>query len=163
MTLPEFSRWFLSQPIGQLRPPYVPVRNIVFSNDGLEYVILGVVLYRQAPFQVEQFIGPSSEAGSFFPDHRHPNVDSIEVYQTGEIGFSINGRRLLSDEQMAALSPDGSQAVSGSVHLIRSRDWHGGQIGPMGFSFLSIQKWTDGVEPSSVTLNWIGPPPVSVT
>lgn len=162
--LADFARWFLAQPFGVLRPPQVPVSYYELATDaGAKEgaAVTGIVLYRSPPYQVELFSVHATENGASFPEHRHPDVDSIECFLSGDIAFTIAGRRVASDEDLEQLSQDGAHALSGALLRVRSRDWHGARVGPLGGSFLSLQRWRDGVKPTSVALNWIGPPHVS--
>lgn len=161
--LGRFVRWFLSQPLGALRPPQIPSMQLKLATvNGEGASVTGVVLHRDGQYQVEQFTVHPSEAGVRFPEHRHPNVESVEFFMSGEIAFAIAGRRVARDEDIRARGANGEHALAGSLLLVRSRDWHGGDVGAMGGTFLSLQRWRAGVAPSSVVLDWIGPPHVSV-
>jgi quercetin dioxygenase-like cupin family protein len=95
----------------------------------------GVVLYRKGQFQVELFIvKPNVE----IVQHVHPNVDSYEVHLTGDIEFYCDGI-LYNTGVPVRVKPDA---------------WHGGFFGPRGGSFLSVQKWLNGVEPKFVGDDW---------
>lgn len=149
----EFARWFLAQPFSALRPP----------KDGIyEYVtaggtVHGVVLHREAPWQVELFsVAPGR--GGFFPEHGHPHVDSIEVLLGGEIAFTRNGRRVSADEEVFGIASDGASPLCGAQIRVRPGVPHGASLGSAGAMFLSIQHWLDGVPPTSVGLDWDGPP-----
>jgi quercetin dioxygenase-like cupin family protein len=98
----------------------------------------GVVLYRQAPYQVELFnVKPNSE----IPAHRHPNVDSFEVFLGGDIDFMCNGEWY------------GQNQIGASIRVYPS-SLHGGKFGKRGGCFLSIQKWLNDVEPKFVGDDW---------
>lgn len=112
--------------------------------------IISLVIYRQPPFQVELFIIPT--APSSFPEHRHPDVDTVEFALAGIGSLNVNGRVCSTQEQ--ALLWYNCQLPSPLVH-IQPCDMHSGQ-NTMPHAFLSIQKWLNGVSPTSVALNWIG-------
>jgi hypothetical protein len=99
--------------------------------DGALY---GVVLYRQAPYQVQMFIIPPN---CEIDDHVHPNVDSYEVYLSGDIKFRIEGK--IVEDNVIRVYPTAS---------------HGGSFGPRGGCFVSVQKWLNGVIPTSVGADW---------
>jgi mannose-6-phosphate isomerase-like protein (cupin superfamily) len=101
-------------------------------------VLHGVVLYRQAPYQVQLFILPPN---SEIDPHMHPNVDSFEVFVNGDINFMCNDVWY-------------SQNVIGSCIRVLPSSWHGGKFGERGGCFLSVQKWLNGVEPTSVGEDW---------
>ena len=100
--------------------------------------IAGIVLYRKEEYQVELFIPQSN---SEIKKHIHPDVDSFEVYLCGEIVFNLNDL-------------DYEPFTIGDSLPVPSDSFHGGIIGKEGAAFLSIQKWKNGVLPSSVGENW---------
>jgi len=127
--LPHFKDWWL-----QNRPLNTP------QDDALRYVgdVHGVVLYRQDPYQVELFITkPNSE---IIP-HVHPNVDSFEVYVSGDIKFTKDGEVY-------------DQNKLGSSLRVYPNNYHGGVFGERGGCFISIQKWLNGVKPTFVGDDW---------
>jgi len=98
----------------------------------------GVVLYRQAPYQVELFnVRPNSEIAA----HIHPNVDSFEVFLSGDINF-------MCDDVWY------EQKHLGSFIRVPPSSFHGGLFGQRGGCFLSIQKWLNNVEPKFVGDDW---------
>lgn len=153
--LAAFARWFLAQPFGSLRPPRS--LSLLYRTEG--GCVTSVVLHRDAPYQVELFAGPGP---GHFPPHRHPSVDSFEVMLGGDIGFTLRGKRLFSEQQLAAVADDGTSIVRGAMIRVRPGDLHGAEIGPAGGAFLSIQRWLNGVQPTSVGLNWEGPAHLSI-
>lgn len=99
----------------------------------------GVVLYRQGPYQVELFtVKPNSE----IVPHIHPNVDSFEVFVSGDISFMCND---VWHEQ---------NELGSSIRVLPN-SWHGGKFGARGGCFLSIQKWLNGVDPTFVGNDWV--------
>ena len=106
---------------------------------GLDYSgnLHGVVLFRDAPYQVQLF---TVKPNSVIEPHIHPNVDSFEVFMTGDIEFSC-------DNQVF------SQTSLGDTIRVLPTAWHGGKFGERGGCFLSIQKWLKG-EPTSVGYDW---------
>lgn len=152
--LTHFAHWFLQQPIGSLTPPG---RDAVYDFDELT----SMVLYRKGEYQVELFlVKPLNVKMSLPGEHRHPNVDSFEYHLSGDLRFSLNGQQLVPTEQCQALNNDGTSWLCGK-HLTRIKptDWHGATIGAKsGGAFLSIQKWLNGVQPTSVGMDWEGKP-----
>jgi len=100
--------------------------------------ISGVVLYRQNEYQVELFI---PQENCEVKQHIHPDVDSFEVYLCGEMVFNLDGT-------------DYAQSTIGDTLPVPSTCYHGGATGEEGAAFLSIQKWKNGVLPTSVGENW---------
>lgn len=135
--LANFVLWYLDQPFMGLQ-----------SYDVYDYgKIRSLVIYRDAPFQVELFTGVEGWA---FPDpHRHPNVDTYECLVSGFIPFIVNGKPF---EAFPVVKPHGT------FHLthVGPNDWHGADPAPGTASFLSIQMWLKGVQPTSVGLDWEG-------
>src|SRR5580765_2203584 len=142
LTLTQFADWWLNT--RAFKPPAD-----FFSKVGGN---TGTVLFRHEQFQVQLFLNdPNSEIA----DHTHPNVDSYEVYVAGDVYFRQNGQALLTPEIIATVTPE---RLLGTKLRILPNDVHGASVGPSGGSFLSIQHWLHGVTPSSVHLDWDGPP-----
>lgn len=149
-----FSKWFLSQSLSSLRPPH----NAVYFYQTEGGVVTSVVLCRVGQFQVELFVGPGP---GHFPEHAHPNVDSIEMHLTGEIAFTIRGRQVIPPDRIKEIASDGASVFCGFRSRVGAGVPHGANVGPGGGAFLSIQQWRDGLQPTSVGLDWVGPPHVS--
>lgn len=98
----------------------------------------GVVLYRDNEYQVQLFI---VKPNSVIEPHIHPNVDSFEVYVSGDIRFMCDD--IWYDEPK-----------SGQVIRVKPNSYHGGEFGERGGCFLSVQKWLNGVPPTSVGDDW---------
>ena len=124
--LTEFLEWWLEH-----KPTCPPAKNAIVQEGDLS----GVVLYRKGQFQVELFIVKPNVT---IVQHVHPNVDSYEVNLTGDIDFYC----------------DGVLHTSGKPVRVKTNSWHGGYFGPQGGSFLSIQKWLNGIEPDFVGNDW---------
>lgn len=135
--LAAFARYIVDRPLSSLAPPLEPMRTYTTPGG----VVQGVCLYRNGPWQVELF---SVQPNGAFPPHRHPNVDSIEVHLSGDLRLTVRGK------------------LAKRITRIRPRDWHGGTSGPGG-TFLSVQRWLNDVAPTSVGLDWEGPPHVDVS
>lgn len=105
---------------------------------------------RHGQFQVEQFI----VNGSFPIEHRHPHVDSFEMHFCNEIPLTVNGKPAKMKPMRRHSDPNGPVLY---VCRVRSTDWHGAEV-KVGSAFFSVQRWADGVSPSSVGLDWEGSP-----
>jgi len=158
LSLGKFARWVLDQPIGQLRPP----RDALRAYDDGQISVVSMALFRHPPYQAELITFLPSPDGGIVPDHGHPNIDSIEVILSGEVGFTLRGKRLLTDEMLAKRLEDGAAWVLGAKIRVRPGETHGAVVGPAGGTFLSIQHWLNGVPPTSVGLDWDGPRHVQV-
>lgn len=100
--------------------------------------ICGVVLYREDEYQVQLFIAqPNTE----LDPHIHPNVDSYEVFVGGDIAF------MCDDVWYEQNNLDDSIRV-------KPASWHAAKFGAKGGCFISIQRWLNGVQPTSVELDW---------
>lgn len=104
--------------------------------------VTAITLYREDNFQVQMIIVPPNHV---IPPHTHPDVDSFEVFFTGDITFYINGK-----------IPEESPELGAPIR-VRPDDVHSGEFGPAGGAFLSIQRWLNGIAPTSVGYNWMEP------
>lgn len=148
--LEHFAHWFMRQPLGDFLT--VAPKNGIMSYGK----VVALCLYRQGEFQVELFI--STERGGFPHEHRHPNVDSFECHIAGDIFLTVNGESTASREAVEGVRPDGSSPIAGFLVRVRPGDFHGAHEDSEG-AFLSIQRWMNGVTPTSVGLDWWGEPP----
>ena len=130
--LNAFLEWWLTG--RQLRPP----KEYILNQEGS---ITGCVLYRDGQYQVQLFI---VQPNCIIEPHIHPNVDSFEVYLSGDIEFSVGG-----------ITIDQTAMESQRVLRVLPDEFHGGKFGERGGVFLSVQKWLDGYEPTSVGYNWV--------
>ena len=100
--------------------------------------ICGIVLYREEDYQVQLFIAqPNTE----LDPHIHPNVDSYEVFVGGDIAFQCDD---VWHEQ---------NNLNDAIR-VKPSSWHAAKFGAKGGCFLSIQQWLNGVQPTSVELDW---------
>jgi hypothetical protein len=130
--LDSFTFWYLNnRPFSP--PPVAPVSHTDKAS--------GIVLYRKGIFQVELFIGAPN---SIAPSHIHPNIDSYELHICGDMVFTIGGVLYNPPKPGLPVAPT----------RINHNCWHEGVSGPIGGAFLSIQKWLNGVQPTSVLDDW---------
>ena len=141
--LTNFRDWYLDT-----HPPLlVPFNHFLHFVEG----VTGLTIYRDGPFQVQLFIAAPN---TVIPNHIHPNVDSYEVALNG-MEFFLNDDVMLSRERND--TPDGnySDAMYETIRVHPDVP-HGGIAGKNGGSFMSIQHWLNGVEPTSVGNDWNG-------
>ena len=131
--LAEFARWWLHHRM--LLPP--PNAVTTYQN------MTGTCLYRHGQYQVQMF---TSKPNSVSVSHVHPNVDSYELYLCGDLDFVIAGN--IYKHQEVAANP-----IPVRIH---PHYWHEGTTGPLGGSFLSLQKWLNNMPPSCVGEDWVG-------
>lgn len=127
--LENFLTWWLNT-----RPINTPNESPTNFNGALS----GTVLYRQDPYQVQLFI---VQPNSDIEPHIHPNVDSYEVFVGGDIKFICDNIEY-------------DQNAVGMYIRVKPNSWHGGKFGERGGCFLSVQKWLNGVPPTSVGNDW---------
>lgn len=146
MTLDTFANWFFTKS---------PRFGIIPTEGAVTYIedVTAVLWYRHKQFQVQQFIVPPNYT---IPAHTHPNVDSYELYLGGEIEFSKGGEFIISPEQARSLGKFGEAAMRGKTLRIHPDDLHGGEFGPNGGVFMSIQHWLNGVKPHCVSQDYTG-------
>lgn len=95
--------WMVNKPI-------IPPETTPTNHNGS---LSGCVLYRDGQYQVQLFIvKPNSE----IPPHIHPNVDSYEVYLSGDINFMCNDKWF-------------DQNKFGSYIRVKENSYHGGKFG----------------------------------
>ncbi len=143
-----FFDWFFKSPIHFLGVPDGGLRNYG--------TVLGCVLYQQDEFQVELFIAPPGEPGVPIA-HRHPRMDSYEVYLYGDLYFLKDPDKKVVETRLRSVDTTKSFSPSAKDRLQRvtPTDWHGSVVGPRGGAFFSVQHWL-GVPPSSAGLDWEG-------
>ena len=144
--LEEFLEWYVANP----RHAAIPFHHGFTFDQG----VCGFVLFRQPPYQVQMFI---VAPGYDVPEHRHPNVDSFEVYLGGHLEMRLAGHVVVNPDEASVCAPNGLSHARGCVLRLRPRDWHGGKAGASGGAFLSVQKWLNGLDPTSVGDDWMGP------
>jgi hypothetical protein len=110
----------------------------------------GIVLFRERHYQVQLFI---IEPNSISLSHVHPNVDSYEVFVGGDLQFTVEGvaygaGSFKTEDPLYNL-------VKGVGNRFLPTAWHDGITGEGGASFLSIQRWLNGVSPHSIADDWI--------
>ena len=138
--LTRFKDWWL-----KTRPFVVPHdSSLIFDNN-----IRGCVLYRAECWQVQMFV---LDPNTNIPEHLHPNVDSFEVFLSGDIEFTINGQVLTPRSDTPNFN--GNSVHYGKFIRVSPSTWHGGRSGNVGGMFLSVQQWLNGVRPTNVGDDW---------
>lgn len=155
-----FTKWYVSKIINQ---EVIPCTSL-FANTSFAGGSNGVVLYRNENLQVQLWI---TSPNTIIVDHKHPNVDSYEVYFGGDIDFYTweNGVKsskkvareyfLLADDQQYELF---KKYVGLTLKRVKPYTLHGGETSNIGGAFLSVQHWTNGIKPTSVEKDWEGEP-----
>lgn len=140
--LSNFLKYWLDKK--PFQPPF-DSNNVTFTEDN----VVATILYRDNNFQVQLVaVRPNIE----IIDHIHPNVDSFEVYLSGEISFRRNKKRITGKKFWR--EHNNTCAYFGYFIRVNANDWHGATTGDKGGSFLSIQHWKNGTSPSAVHWDW---------
>lgn len=143
--LAEFAREFLNTPVLNL---------MCFEKEGQHLIdgASGITLMRSGQYQVQLFlISPNKE----IPEHEHPNVDSFEILLRG-MKFTLNGRLALSMKRAQMTNDNGSPKYQGQMLRVYNGSPHGGLASSDGGAFISIQKWLNGISPTTVSDDWHG-------
>jgi hypothetical protein len=145
-TVDEFADWY-EQNGFPIRPPH---DNAIFKTNNAH----AVVLYREGQFQAELYI---VDANSVTPEHSHPGVESIIMYLTGEGSTTVNEKSVADPRPyFTKVNNDGTSILFKQKLRLNPNDSHGLVCHDKGFSFFSIEKWPDGISPSSVAAHWDG-------
>ncbi len=147
--LAAFVRWFYEMPLVRLMPPDAVIARFTgqpIAPSESAANVMGTILYRDGAYQAELFTFAATQYGGSFAEHRHPDVDSVELFLSGEIQFNVQRRgrnEIYNGRRNAPL-------------WINAEDFHGGKIGPAGAAFVSLQRWRTGKALTSIGHNWIG-------
>jgi len=142
----EFAKWYEENGF-PIRPPQ---NNAVFRTNNAN----AVVVYREGQYQVEMYI---ADPNSITPEHSHPDVESIIMFLTGEGSTTVNSKEVADPSPyFNMVNPDGTSILFKQQLRITPKDTHGLTTYNRGFAFFSIEKWPDGVEPTSVAVHWHG-------
>ena len=106
------------------------------------------IQFRNNQYQVQIFSTPPN---FIIPEHKHPNVDSFEVYLSGDIDFSLEGSWLSNWDIKDHTFIDNLFIVQVEHNAI-----HGAIFGEDGGRFMSVQHWINEVNPSCVGLDYDG-------
>jgi len=143
-TLEKFKDfWMKNQPI---RPPF---KNSIFVTD----IAYSICLYRSQQYQVELYLVKPNIVS---PEHRHPDVDSITVYLTGNLTTGMKDKPYTDVSKYQKENPkNGLHRLYGYCIENNPGQNHSLKSGPEGGAFLVFEKWLKG-NPTSVTIRWEG-------
>ncbi len=144
--LSGFLKWYMKK--GPALSP-VPLHDSQHFVEGVSTI----VLYRNGQFQVQMVV---ASPDTHIPAHKHPNVDSYEVFLRG-MEFEHDGKIVLTKGRCERknIITDMSR-YHGTILRVLPMDSHGGISGATGGAFLSVQHWLNGIKPSSVGNDWEG-------
>lgn len=132
MSVQDFVKWWMVEK--PFNPPKYPM---TFMSK-----IWGATLFREGQFQVQFFMGSPFAAA---PAHRHPNIEVVDM---------IVGGRAMFDSDLKDHDP---KKMLINIH---ADEMHSSYTGRHGACFLCFQKWLNGIEPTSVELDWTGEQPI---
>lgn len=147
-TLEEFVEWYKSNKY-PIRPPF---EDPVYVNDNSH----SYVLYREGQYQVELYlVAPNS----YVPPHSHPHIENIIIVWGGEMDLKNGNQYYNLDQYFDEPAPDGTCKLFGQVTLKMTPGVeHEVNVKKKGAAFLSIERWADGITPTSAILEWKGEP-----
>lgn len=146
--LTQFKDWWMAN--RNLRVPFdSPV--VVDAAPHVDVSVWGAVLYRAGCWQVQLFI---LKPNCVVPEHRHPNVDSYEVFLSGDVEFTLDAQIAMPMGLSAVPGFDGHHEMLGTHIRVAPGMWHGATSGAKGGLFLSIQQWLNNVPPTNVGDDW---------
>ena len=130
--------------------------------------VVTLTLFRVMQYQVELVI-LLPNAPAWPGEHRHPDVDSYEVAidEDNASNFTRNGQDVSMPDLVVPVDlgtdNNGIPLVKKCLCVrLKPTDWHGTKpLGAKGGVLISVQKWRDGVKPTSVGKNWEGEPVVA--
>lgn len=150
-TLEQFLEYFLSRPIG-----FVTMAQ--FSGEvRVHEKVTTYTLFRFPPFQVELvLLNPETEWPG---EHRHPNVDTVEVDLNNAVVFTKNGEVRSNPDFTVPVEISPGLVVSCNCVRLLPTDLHGiSKVSEKGAAILSVQKWLNDLHPTSIGLDWSGKP-----
>ena len=146
MKLTEFVKAFCERPFGSLLPPFHCAENV----DG----VAKYILFREPPFQVELIT--FWPGGFAVPEHRHPNVDTIQVLLSGDLRFMVDGKtapwKALDDRLVCK---PGFEILKRTV-AIRANQSHSAESQRTGATWLSFENWVGTEEIHTTVEDWDG-------
>lgn len=140
--LEAFKNWWIEHPTF-LTPYSCP---ITIDNN-----IWGAALYRKGEYQVQLFI---LSPYTVIPPHCHPNVDSFEIYVSGDIAFEVAGETVLALSEHDTPAEEHYNLRMGRTVRVLPDAWHSAVSGARGGTFMSIQRWLNNVLPTNVGDDW---------
>jgi len=143
--LSHFADWYLNS--GEVSKLYIPFEHAMVHNEE----VTGITIYRYDPYQVQLWL---CKPNFFIPDHKHPNVDSFEVFLYG-MKFTHRGNTIVDDDMLKE-QENGVPRYLHKTIRVKPNDLHGAVASEKGGAFLSIQKWLNKKPPTSVTYDWEG-------
>ena len=139
-TVEDFAAWYKTNRF-PIRPPF---EDPIYVTD----ISYSYVLFREGQFQVELYL---VKPNTFSPEHCHPGVENIVMVWGGDIG--TNPTDIVGGEP----TQNGTSSLFGArSQVIKNDATHALHAGEKGCAVISIEKWPEGVTPTSVSIRWRG-------
>lgn len=147
-TLEEFAEWYKSNGF-PIRPPF---EDPVYTTD----ISYSYVLFREGQYQAELYlVRPNTSS----PEHTHPGVENIIMIWGGDVHFTQDGQYHDLSDSYTSAAADGTNKLFGACGPnLKGKSTHALFAGNKGGAFLSLEKWPEGKQPTSVTIHWDGEP-----
>lgn len=150
--LKEFAEWYRDNNY-PLRPPFDS--GVYVTDEAVSYV-----LYREGQYQAELYL---VKPGKMPPEHSHPNVENIIIVLGGTLECSVDGKTLDAEPYWNKANADGTSVMFGYItDNLKHPSTHSVGGGPNGVALISFEKWHPNVKPTSISLDWAGPPVGSI-
>jgi len=147
--LAEFITWYKDSGF----PIRIPEKNAIFKTAQAR----ALVLYREGQYQAELYLAmPNTHS----PEHSHPGVENAVMVIGGEPNSTVNGEiELDTRPYLNEPNEEGLCKLYGMAGAIQyDNDTHSLITYDKGACFISLEKWRDDIEPTSVTIQWDGAP-----
>jgi hypothetical protein len=141
-----FARWYASRGY----PFRIPEGEAVYKTA----ISRALILYREGQFQAELYLAmPNSDA----PEHCHPGVESVFIPWGGEFNSTRDGTFRDMSPYWRVPTAQGTFETFGVLSSrLDDRETHAVHVYRKGAAFLSIEKWRNDLQATSVTVNWEG-------
>jgi hypothetical protein len=140
-TVEEFAKWYKDN-----NHPFKPPTTDPIYMTKMSY---SAVIFRKDRFQVEMFnIQPNSSITTI----EAPGVEQCIIFLNGQITTYKDGKVIQDSTSIyETFNEDGTSILFNQIFKLGNGDIDRVDYGPKGASFLSIQKWDDGMEMSSMS------------
>lgn len=140
----DFKQWWLDN-----KAPMSPPFDSAIHITDMAYAL---TLYRVEQFQVEIYICKPNTQTEI---HKHPNIESISVYLTGNLEFANNEGKFVDLSWFQAETKFGTHFLLGKSIDVNRGESHALRVGKEGGAFLLFEKWLTE-KPSSVAVIYDG-------
>lgn len=144
----EFTTWYIENGY-PLKPPKT---DPIYETDHS----LSAIVFREGRYQVELYMLAPNWAT---PNHGHPGIEYKIILLNGTIGGTKNLEYVNDSAPWADVAnPDGTNVLFGHAIDFSGDDYHQVDVGPKGGLIAITQKWDEGLEMSSQSVQYVGDP-----